>query len=150
MPDYNSPENDNQSFVRWQQLTIDERGKSINLFLGMLFATLGFVISKLTDSDFSFSNDTSKWLILSGTSFNTLSIFLFILTILNRLKDFRITTRLAKISYIKQNGETDSLKRQATKAGEETHKLHRSALIIFGISEVLIVLGFIFQIAEKI
>lgn len=149
MIDQNTPENNNESFVRWQQLTIGERGKAINLFLGVLFATVGFVISRLTDDDFSFYSATSKWAILIGTLLGLLSICGFIAVILNRLKDFRLTTKIARLSYIKENGEIGSLRKQADKAGDVTHKFHRISLVLFALAELFVVVGFIIQVSDK-
>ena len=55
---------DNNSFVRWQQLSISEMGKMISLFLGIAFATIGFVVSQLIGADFIFRNYWDKFLFL--------------------------------------------------------------------------------------
>lgn len=149
MTDYNTPDNNNESFVRWQQLTLAERSKAINLFLGALFATLGFVITRLVDKDFVFYSPYSKAAILLGSAVGLISICCFIIMILNRLKDFRISTELARLGYIKDNGNISTLKKQAEKTGKITHCLHKISLCCFAVCEVLVVIGFIIQVSNK-
>ena len=87
--------------------------------------------------------------ILSGSIIDLLSICGFIILVLNRIKDFRISTQLAKNSHIAQNGEIDELRNNAKKIGEITHWLFNVSLILFIIGESLIIIGFIIQTSDK-
>ena len=149
MADYNTPENNNESFVRWQQKTLEERGKTINLFLGMSFATVGFVITQLMKNDFKFKTSCVEKLLGFGTSILLLAIVALIWLVLNRLKGFRITTQLAKSSHIKENGEIDILRKKSKKIDSSTHTLFTVSLVLFGIAETLVVIGFILQVWDK-
>jgi hypothetical protein len=139
-------------FVRWQQKTIDERGKAITLFLSMSFASVGFVITQLLKDDFEFSDSYAEILILLGTALQLISIILIIWLTLNRLKGFRLTTKIARINCEQEGKEEElsMLRIKNDKVDELTHFLFSSSLWTFGVAESLIVLGFIVQIWNKV
>ncbi len=138
-----------ESFVRWQQVTNNERGKAINLFLGMSFATVGFVINQVMKTDFNFSYCCDKILIGVGTFLLLLHIIILVLLVLNRLKDDRLTANLAKIRNINPKGEVESLRKEVKEIGACTHLLFKISLLIFAIAEPLIIIGFIINVFHK-
>lgn len=83
-----------ERFIRWQQLTIEQLSYANNLFLVLALAFLSFFSSQ-TNLKFSFN-----CLLLTIQIFSYLSLgvsfIIGILTVLNRLKDFRSTHQLVK------------------------------------------------------
>ncbi len=83
------------SFVRWQSITIGQLTYAINLILSFSVATLGFQVTLLLSDKFkpvswqkcSFS--LSLFLLFA-------SIILGVLVVINRLRDFRATTKAAR------------------------------------------------------
>jgi hypothetical protein len=142
-------DNNRESFIRWQQVTINERGKTINLFLGMSFATLGFVINELTKSDFHFRFCCDRFLIIVGTFLLLLNIVTLILLVLNRLKDFRLTTEISKKRECSDSSVITSLKKESECTGKVTHNLFILSLVLFTCAESLIVLVFIINVIDK-
>jgi hypothetical protein len=117
MTEPDEKEKRNDSFVRWQQRSIDERGKTINLFLGMSLATIGFVITQLTKTEFKFVNCKSKTSIIVGTLLLLLSVLFLIWLTLNRLNDFRESARIADMREDDLSPELNALRKQNRKRG---------------------------------
>ncbi|MCH8904678.1 MAG: hypothetical protein IIA45_12280 [Bacteroidetes bacterium] len=82
-----------ERFIRWQQLTIQHLSYTNNLLLTLNLAFLGFLITQ-TGFELSSNPFLITVQIVSITSLGT-SFFVGILTVLNRLHDFRSTTRVA-------------------------------------------------------
>jgi hypothetical protein len=87
--------NHKESFVRWQGITISQLGYVVNLILGFATASLAFSVSILRDQSFPLQG----W----GRCFFRVSFIALVLSILsgmvciwNRLRDFRLTTRIAR------------------------------------------------------
>jgi hypothetical protein len=137
-------------FIRWQGVTIDERGKTINLFIAACFATLGFVITQLVDKDFRFRNDFSRIFIVWGSFGIIISIILFIWLVLNRLKGFRITTKIAREKQKRAIAELENLREGNKKIDALTHLLFSISFITFAVSEFFITTGFVIQVWDKI
>lgn len=138
-----------ERFVRWQNLTIVEMGKTINIFLGILFATLGFTISQLIRPEFVFLCDFSNISIIFGTALLFVSIVLFLLTVWNRQNDLRFTTKLTYEKWKNPGSNTVKEFRDLTKEyGDCTHFLFKWGLITAGLSEFLIMLGFSIKVIE--
>ncbi|MEK7144586.1 MAG: hypothetical protein AAB794_01870 [Patescibacteria group bacterium] len=141
---------DNNSFVRWQQLSISEMGKMISLFLGIAFATIGFVVSQLISADFIFRNYWDKFLFSFGSVVLLAHIVVSLILTLNRLKDFKQTAKIARAIQKEESISTiDNLRDELEVVGGNTWCLFRSSLWLFGIAESLIIIGFIVQISNK-
>ena len=138
-----------ERFIRWQQITIAETGKTISLFLAVSFATIGFVINQLSRADFRFKNCWDNVFVISGTILLLVSISIFLYTILNRLKDFRKTTQKIKSEKDKDYFLKDKLEKETKKIGKITWALFNFGLWTFGISEFFIIIGFIIQVSIK-
>jgi hypothetical protein len=84
------------SFARWQSITIAQLTYCINLILGMAVATLGFQIALLLNDKFN----PIAW---QNCAFSVsmllliLSVALGIWCVVNRLRDFRATTKAARM-----------------------------------------------------
>ena len=84
------------SSVRWQSITIQQLGFSINLILALATAVLGFAVSLLKECAFQPSG-TSKWTFDSAVLLFVVSIGLGIWCTINRVCDFRLTTATARL-----------------------------------------------------
>lgn len=83
------------SFIRWQSITIAQLTYAVNLILGFSVATLAFQVTLLLNAAFV----PESW---QKCSF-TLSLVLLLVSVglglwcvINRLRDFRITTKVAR------------------------------------------------------
>ncbi|SCX25175.1 hypothetical protein SAMN05216379_12619 [Nitrosomonas eutropha] len=83
------------SFIRWQSITIAQLTYAVNLILGFSVATLAFQITLLLNNGFV----PASW---QKCSF-TLSLVLLLVSVglglwcvINRLRDFRATTKVAR------------------------------------------------------
>lgn len=83
-----------ESFIRWQAILREQLTFANNLILTFAVASLGFVLTLL-------QNDPAKalctlWAEFFAAIFLTASILFGIALVVNRLKDFRTSTRIAK------------------------------------------------------
>ncbi len=89
------PEERKGSFVRWQAITIGQLTTAINIILGFAGATLAFGTNLLTKESFQPIGWTG-WLFLGSLAVLLLSMGLGVWCVINRLRDFRATTRVAR------------------------------------------------------
>jgi hypothetical protein len=84
------------SFVRWQSMTIAQLTYCVNLILGMAVAALGFQVTLLLNDKFNpiawqkCAFSVSMFLLI-------ISIALGVWCVVNRLRDFRTTTKVARM-----------------------------------------------------
>ncbi|HMF55359.1 MAG TPA: hypothetical protein VK619_03280 [Pyrinomonadaceae bacterium] len=95
-----------ESFIRWQGITIEQLTYAINLILTLSTAALGFAVSLLISNDFKPTNPSRTGMTLFVLSVTALfvSIAFGIWCVINRLKDFRLTRRVADE---REDGATD-------------------------------------------
>ena len=89
------PEDRKGSFVRWQSITIGQLTIAINVFLGFAGAALAFGANLLVKESLPFSG-WPRWLLLGSMAVLLLSLGLGGWCAVNRLRDFRATTRVAR------------------------------------------------------
>jgi hypothetical protein len=138
---------DKDRFVRWNQLTISERGKAINLFLTLSLATIGFVVTLLLKDNFEFKKCFAKLSILTGTSLLLIDVVILLSLILNRLKGFSNT---AKKIRAEDEQEKELLTETNTATDKRTLLLFKISTWVFGIGEILVVVGFLAHILYKL
>lgn len=142
---------EDSSFVRWQGTSIKQLGYALNLVLGLCTASLGFAISLLIDKDFAF---TSSW----GERFYLVALLTFLVSIglgiwctINRLLDFRTTSRIARL---KQKGGSDdelgSLRTKAKVLGSKTWKLFWLQLTTFAFAVLCFVASILLIYRHKL
>lgn len=95
---------DRESSVRWQGRTIEQFGYTLNLILGLSVAALGYGLSLLLEGKFR-GVDWQNCVLLHSMLSLLLSVFLGLWCVVNRLRDFRTTTKIARK---RENGEPDS------------------------------------------
>ncbi len=94
-PDQAKSTKHKESFVRWQAITIAQFGYAINLLLGFAVALLAFAFTEIKDSTQNPSScekiafDLSLLLLLASAVSGTACV-------INRLRDFRKTTHIAR------------------------------------------------------
>ena len=133
--------NEDESFVRWQGITISQLGYAVNLILGLAVAALGFVITLLLNKEFipvSWMKCTFSVALLSLLA----SIGIGIWCVVNRLRDFRATKEVARK---REKGATDSelqpLRDLSGMLGSKTWWLFWWQIGMFGAGIALTVVG---------
>ena len=83
------------SFIRWQSITIGQLTYAINLILGFSVATLGFQVTLLLNEKFN-PVSWQKCAFSSSLILLITSVIFGVLVVINRLRDFRVTTKAAR------------------------------------------------------
>jgi uncharacterized membrane protein YcjF (UPF0283 family) len=118
-------------FIRWQGRTLVQMGYTINTLLIITTATIGFTVSYLLTE--LKTKDFHYYTILAGVGVLFFCAITTLWLIINRLKDFRHTTKKAN----REPTEVDTVK-----LGERTWCLFYSSVVLFVIGEIAIVIGF--------
>jgi hypothetical protein len=138
------------SFVRWQSITIAQLTYSVNLILGLAVATLGFQTALLLKETFH----PAGWQKCAfGVSMLTLllSIGFGIWRVINRLRDFRATTRAARLREDgKPDDEIQPYRDLYNKLGERTWGLFWWQIGTFGFGIVFTVLAMWASLSQKL
>lgn len=138
------------SFVRWQAITIAQLTYSVNLILGITVAVLGFQVALLLNEKF---NPAGWQKCAFGASIVALlaSIGLGIWCVINRLCDFRATTKAARLQEDKKPDDEIQVYRDLYKTlGERTWGLFWWQIGTFGIGIAFTILAVWAPISQKI
>ncbi|MFN3900210.1 MAG: hypothetical protein ACK4ML_07555 [Alishewanella aestuarii] len=121
---------EDESFIRWQGITRDYFSSVSNLVLGLSTGLLAFLVSGLVGAQ-----PAGRCLFIIATCAMVLlavSIGLAVWCAINRLRDFRATTQIARSRY--KDEPISSSDRQETKAlGNLSWCLFWWQLVLFGI-----------------
>ncbi|MDD2721126.1 MAG: hypothetical protein PHH47_07460 [Gallionella sp.] len=120
------------SFVRWQGITIGQLSYAINLILGFSVAALGFQLSLLQSSNFVPSSwgkcvfSISLISLFSSTAFG-------ISVVINRLRDFRLTMRVARKreSLIEEKKSEEEINFELLPNRTKSRKLGNTTWVLF-------------------
>lgn len=82
------------SFVRWQAITVTQLTYTVNLLIGLAVAAVGFQVTLLLSRKLHLVTSQKVFLVLSLLAWLA-SIGLGIWCVINRLRDFRATTKAA-------------------------------------------------------
>lgn len=152
-----SEKDESANFSKWQERTHQLRTHSINLFLSITLATIAFVISQILNKEFIFSNCWSKVLLSIGVLTLLITAVTLLLTTINRLASFKLTTQI-----VRKKGEKDFVNNKAlmddVKALREKVNIldqrtiigFKISVILFLIGEFFTMVGFIAQILIKL
>lgn len=88
---------ENERFVRWRKIAIDQLSYALNLVFTLTIATLGYCFVLLKDQEF-FPGSTARCTMLLSLSTLAFSTVCGFACILNRLRDFRGTAQRARNS----------------------------------------------------
>lgn len=138
------------SFIRWQSITIAQLTYAVNLILGFSVATLAFQVTLLLNKEFipvswqkcSFS--ISIMLLLA-------SVALGVWCVINRLRDFRLTTKVARQ---REKGATEEelvpLRSIYRAIGRKTWGIFRWQVGTFSLGILLTVISVSGSVASKL
>ena len=138
-----------EDFSKWQQRTQDMRSATINLFLTISIATIGFTISQVISKDFKFTNPTAKFFLPVDGIFLLLAIILFLSTTLTRLESFRITAQIVKARREKQKDKIPEFRKKSRCLDNCSSTLFYIGVIAFGIGEISAIIGFVAESLNK-
>ena len=131
----------NDSFIRWQDITIGQLTYAVNLILGLSVAALGFSVSLLLGDTFYPSGYAKCWLWASLMSL-ILAVGLGIYCVINRLCDFRVTMRIARLrEKRKLQREIQRLRKLSTLLGKITWRIFLGQIFAFGLGIFLLVVS---------
>ena len=138
------------SFIRWQSITITQLTYSVNLILGLSVGALGFQLTVLLNDKFipiawqkcAFS--ISMFLLL-------LSVALGILCVINRLRDFRATSKAARMRENKKpNEDIQPYRDLYKKLGKRTWILFWWQVGTFGVGIFFTILSVWASLSQKL
>lgn len=139
-----------ESAVRWQQLTISQLSYAINLILILSTGSIGFSVNLLNWEKFSLSCSSKPFFDIGGAIL-FLSTGFSIWATINRLRDFRLT---AKIARDRDKGvseeEINKLRSESDKLGACTWKLFRWQISLFFIGFLLIAISVVIVFHDKL
>lgn len=140
----------NDSFNRWQAITIGQLSYAINLILGFSVAALGFGVSLLLNENFT-PVSWQKCIFASSLLTLLISVSFGVWCTINRLRDFRATTRIAKMRE-KENEkqELQSLRQLSKNLGKKTWGIFWWQIGAFTAGVLLMVAGVAFSVGEKL
>ena len=138
------------SFVRWQSITIAQLTYSVNLILGLAVAALGFQVALLLNDKFN-PIAWQKCAFSVSMFLLVLSIALGIWCVVNRLRDFRATTKAARMREEGKPAEDIQPYRDLyKKLGKKTWCLFWWQVGTFGVGIALTILGVWAFISQKL
>jgi hypothetical protein len=135
---------DNGSFVRWQANTAAQLGYTIGLFLTLAIASLGYALSSAQKWP------RGDWICLTYLLLSTSIVALLssigcgLFCTVNRLRDFRLTTKIARCrgkwaTSKNLNQRLAKFRRKAGKLGKQTWEVYRWQVISFGVGIVCLI-----------
>ena len=135
---------DNESSIRWQATTISQFTYASNLILTFTVASIGFMVSLILSQELNFSHCFYQYFYFLALLTFSISFLISICLILNRLKDFRDTTDIARIR--EESNNTDErlpiLRAENKKLGKKTWCLFNWQLGTFSLAMILAVISF--------
>jgi len=139
-----------EPFIRWQGRSLEYLSYAINLFLGLSIGAQGFEMSLLQDSQFNLMGWQKCVFVLSLLSLLAAS-GLGVACVLNRVKDFRDTTAIArKKSKEEYDDELDELREIVGIIGTRTRNLFNWQAWLFSIGVLLLVLVMVAFKSDKL
>jgi hypothetical protein len=140
-----------ESFVRWQGVTVAQLGYAIGLLLTIATAILGFAFSLLKDKSFS-PTGCVKCLFSSALILLTSSIVLGLLCVINRLVDFRETTAIARDreQWRREGSQPDLIDSKLRIRRDHTKVLGRRSWRLFWAQAMSAGFGAIFLIVDLV
>jgi len=140
----------NESFIRWQAITIGQLSYAINLILGFSVAGLGFGVSLLLKDTFNPISWQKYTFVLSLVSLLA-SFALGVWCTVNRLRDFRATMRITR-KRDKEECETEvqALRLLTDKLGKKTWGIFWWQIGTFSAGILFMVIAVAFSVGKKL
>jgi hypothetical protein len=139
-------EEDQDSFIRWQEVTRNHFGAVSNLVLALATGLLAFHSTLLLDR--KLSSTCASGFATASLFFLSVSIVLALWCSINRLRDFRLTARIARY---REKGETElrNLRDEAKLLGKFTWGLFWFQVSSFGLGAGCGVLAVVIQLWSR-
>lgn len=139
------------SFIRWQSITLSQLTYAVNLILGLSVASLGFGVSLLINPEFN-PEGLTKCIFLISLLAILASVAFGIWCVINRLRDFRITKDIARGSseQNKIKEKIGSLRELSTSLGLRTWKIFWWQIGMFGAGVLLMVASIAISFSTKL
>lgn len=138
------------SFVRWQLITIGQLTYAINLILSFSVATLGFQVTLLLGEKFN-PVSWQKCVFFLSIFLLVVSVGFGIWLVINRLRDFRATTKAARM---REKGESDyaiePYRNLYRKLGDKTWDLFWWQIGTFGTGVLFTFLSVLASVVHKL
>jgi len=140
----------NESFIRWQAITIAQLSYAINLILTFSVAAIGFAVTLLLNEKFnpglwqSCAFSLSLILLLASGAFG-------IWCTINRLRDFRATTKISKLRDKEgEKSEVQNLRSLTRNLGNKTWGIFWWQIGTFSAGIFFLVLSVAFSVGNKL
>lgn len=138
------------SFTRWQSITINQLTYAINLILALSIAALAFQVTTLLNPQFNPISWQKCAFALSLLSLMFSTAF-GIWCVINRLSDFRLTAKIARMKEQKMsNIELQPYRDLSKNLGNKTWLLFLFQITTFGLGTLLLVIGVTGSLIEKL
>jgi len=125
-------DNNYERFAKWQNITREQLGATSNLVLGLATGLLAFTTALLLQQKSSISS-CALGFTTAGSSFLALSVALALWCATNRLKDFRLTAKIANPKHAGSAALLDEWREESKRLGEFTWNLFRGQLWSFAL-----------------
>lgn len=133
---------DKGSFVRWQANAMAQLGNALSLILGLALASLGFAFG--TVATLQVAGCWTKTLLTSSLFLLMFAIAIGLACALNRLCDFRVTMRIARLRELDpSDSELQYLRPKAKKLGKRTWVLFYIHVVTFGLGFIALSIALI-------
>lgn|GEM_PF-836696 len=110
----------NEKYIRWQGIALNQVTFAINFLLALAIATLGFSVSLLKDEKFTPTGKV-KCLFTFALLFQLVSVFSGIVAVISRTLDFRNTAQIARrVENPEGRGDVKSARLRVKKFGTAT------------------------------
>jgi len=138
------------SFVRWQAITIEQLGYAVGLYLSLSTAALGLLLSLINSQSYNPDAWTMRFMDGAGVGLIA-SLVLGGYCVVNRLQDFRLTSRIARkreqfvaegLTPERIQANLAELRAQTIKLGQRTWLLFELQIGTFAVGSLLLVVGF--------
>jgi hypothetical protein len=144
----NSPK---ESFVHWQSITISQLTYAVNLILGLSVATLAFQVTVFLNEKLNPTSCGQKFTFFLALLALLASAGIGIWCIINRLRDFRATTKAARM---REQGKSDTeikpYRDLYEKLGEKTWLLFWWQIGTFSAGVLFTVLSILASVSHKL
>jgi hypothetical protein len=124
------PNPSNESFIRWQGRYLEQRQNASSVMLGLSGGALAFSASLISDE----TCFIGQWptITFHGVALlQTLSIAAGVFFTINRVRDYGITTQIARVRRLKQQDSLQSLRTEQRRLGKITRGLYSAQASLF-------------------
>lgn len=140
----------NESFIRWQGITISQLGFTTNLIFTIALTEMGLIINAIPKSEFEL-NSVEKWLFSIGFFLLLASFICGIVINLTRLYDYRLTAQIAKKRDDASETQSVSPMRVKTKRlGKWTWGIFWGQILSFAVGNISIVITYLSMYGDKL